>query len=138
MPEVDLYHIFPDIDLVVSLNLLSQLPVTPINWLQEQGFDDGEALDNFGRDLIAQHLAWIEGFKGVRLLITDRRWEEKDPSGRVVTRTDPLYGIELPGPDKIWSWKVAPPGELSGPYWRENLVAAHISLGSDYTVNAPD
>ncbi|RED45074.1 hypothetical protein [Aestuariispira insulae] len=134
VPVPDLYHIFPDIDLVVSLNLLSQLPVTFLDWLQEEGLAEDEALDQFGHDLIRAHLDWLQGFQGVRCLITDRRWEEKDPTGRVISQSDPLYGIEMPGPDRIWRWAVAPMGELDGPVWRENLVAGYL----DYTENASD
>lgn len=132
VPVPDFYHIFPDVDLVVSLNLASQLPLMPVAYLSKRGLlenDEDEAA--FARAVIDSHFRWLGGFNAVRCLVTDRRWDVKGVDERPIRQDDPLYGISLPGPDELWTWAVAPPGELANGQWRENLVAGYMDF-SDY------
>lgn len=135
MPDVpvpDFYHIFPDVDFVVSLNLLSQLPLRPVDYLKRRRLLSTEEEETvFARSVIDSHLRWLRGFDAVRCLVADRRWDVKGVDGRPIRKDDPLCGIYLPGPDHIWTWVVAPQGELSGGHWRENLVAGYLDF-SDY------
>ncbi|MTI11297.1 hypothetical protein [Curvivirga aplysinae] len=128
-----LYHGFPDIDLVVSLNIASQLSISPTTWLQSHGVDNDEAITKFGHDMVAAHLQWMLKFeKAIKLLICDRQWVTKEIlQGRVLERIDPLDGVKMPRPDKLWNWQICPVEEMpkadrNANLSRENVVGAHI------------
>lgn len=128
-----LYHGFPDIDLVVSLNIASQLPISPCAWLRQKGMKDEEALTRLGQDLIQGHLNWLTGFSCTKLLICDRQWTRKEMlQGRVVERSDPFEGLQMPRPDKIWNWTICPVEEMPSKadrhagICRENIVGSHL------------
>lgn len=132
VPEPEFYHIFPDVDFVVSLNLASQLPLMPVAYLTKRGLlETDEAAAAYSQTIIDAHFRWLAGFKAVRCLVADRRWDVKGVDGRPIRQDDPLYGISLPGPDRLWTWAVAPRGELTNGQWRENLVAGYMDF-SDY------
>lgn len=97
------------IDLVVSANLLSQLPVLPERWLRRLGYNE-EALHAFGTELMQAHLDYLRQFHAVRLLLTDLEWRIMDGE-TCMEREDPLRGLTLPSPDAAWLWSVAPKGE---------------------------
>ncbi|MCF4125791.1 hypothetical protein [Methylobacterium sp. SyP6R] len=99
-------------DLVVSANLLSQLPILPVARLEAAGrlgpFTDPEA---FGGLIVAAHLDALAGLSAQVCLVTDRDETEEDRDGRVLERIDLLYGVD-PGPAvRGWDWVLAPFGE---------------------------
>ncbi len=101
-------------DLVVSLNLLSQLAVVPRLEAGSQG--DSETLDVLGRSMVANHLATLNRVGGEVSLITDiERWEIF-PDGRKRSMGDILFGVN-PGPfEEEWLWAIAPIPEASAEY----------------------
>jgi hypothetical protein len=99
-----------DIDLVVSCNLASQLPLIPLARASRRWPSlDEEAL---GHAIVAAHLAHLRRFRGEVLLICDVVRAVFDPSGGLERQDDPLYGVPLPEGEE-WEWDLAPPGELS-------------------------
>ncbi len=101
-------------DLVVSANLLSQLPILPVARLESVGrlgpWTDPEA---FGRRIVAAHLDALAGLSARICLVTDRDETEEDRDGRVLERIDLLHGVD-PGPaPRSWDWVLAPFGEAS-------------------------
>ena len=99
-------------DLVVSANLLSQLPLLPVARLEAAGrlgpFTDAEA---FGRRIVAAHLDALAGLSARICLVTDRDETEENRDGRVLERIDLLFGVD-PGPARLeWDWVLAPFGE---------------------------
>ncbi len=101
-------------DLVVSANLLSQLPIVPVARLEAAGrlgpWTDPEA---FGACIVAGHLEALAGLSARICLVTDRNETEEDRDGRVLERIDLLYGVD-PGPSpRSWDWVLAPFGEAS-------------------------
>ncbi len=91
----------PRIDLVVSANLLSQLPLLPCAWLGVE--PDGA----FARTLVEGHLAWLRSFPRA-CLVTD--WQRVYSTGEV---EDALAGAALPAGGREWTWAVAPRGEIA-------------------------
>ncbi len=107
----------PETGLVISANLLSQLPIRPVARLEGSRRpigtwtrDDGDA---FGRRIVEGHLAALAALPAKICLLTDLDEEETDREGRVHARHDLLYGVRLAKPDRSWIWELAPVGEAA-------------------------
>ena len=102
----------PAIDLVISANVLSQLPHAVA---RRQGRDAAPAARipaDIGRQIVAGHLDDLAGFAGRVCLLSDIGYREIDLAGSVAAEWDLLEGVALPPPDRAWDWTVAPRGEL--------------------------
>ncbi len=103
------------IDLVISANLLSQLPL-PV----ERALDAGQLSDaGLARAVVDAHLSDLSGFSARICLLTDESYSEVDAAGVVIDRFDLLHGARLPGGGECWDWPVSPMGE-------EDAAAAFI------------
>lgn len=111
VPQPSLFHDDPTIDLVVSANLLAQLPIMPAAALRRAGADEG-AIRDFRRATIEAHLAYLTGFQAKVCLITEASRETVDRDGGILRIDDALHGVRLPPEDAFWSWEIAPPGEI--------------------------
>lgn len=100
----------PDLDWVVSTNLLSQLGRT--------------AQPQQQRLVIDNHLAQLAALPCRVTLISDVNYRVVDRSGRVADEADLLFGREMPPPDLSWKWEVAPFGEEARATRRVHQVAA--------------
>lgn len=103
-----------DADFVLSLNLLSQLPLLPGEYAEKSGLFDDRALADFRQSFIQHHLALLSGLAGRVCLITETGREIM--GGGTTVREDPLEGVRLPEETwqeaAQWTWKIAPRGEL--------------------------
>jgi len=102
----------PEIDLVISANLLSQLGVA------------AERMGNDAAVVIAGHLDGLRAAPNARLLLTDVRYEFVLKSGAVVEAHDLMHGASLPAAEASWRWPVAPMGELDPAYAAVHQVMA--------------
>jgi hypothetical protein len=101
-------------DVVVSLNLITQLPLLPARWLLKKGVDQ-QQIDRYGRELIEAHLAYLRQFGDAQVcLIADRHIEERDRSGNRVDAIDPWWGVVPPRAQTSWWWQAVPPNEGGG------------------------
>lgn len=111
-----------DADLVISANILSQLPVIPVLYLQKKnpGLKQGE-LTTFERDIIESHIEMLNRCTGTTCLITEveRTFLNDD---RVIETEDLLSGVELGIEGHTWLWDLAPKGEASPDYAIRNRV----------------
>ena len=100
-----------DTDFVVSVNLLSQLPDIPAQWLGAKTALIKPARKAFARRLVRCHLDWLLRLDALVCLVTDveRRYVERD--GTELPAWDSLQGVTLPPATDIWTWDVAPAGE---------------------------
>jgi hypothetical protein len=99
------------IDLVVSLNLASQLGMLPAAWLERGRPRSPGFRDRLCAAAAAAHLAWMRRQAGVRLVVTDLRRELREPTGRPVSG-DAVGGLDALGePQRSWDWRIAPAGE---------------------------
>ena len=96
-----------DIDLVVSLNVWSQLPVLLKEYLERKTKMTTDELEAFSQNLIAKHMDYLKGFKGRVCLISDVR-RETVIDGEVTYSRDTLLGNPHPKPDETWIWDLAP------------------------------
>ena len=101
------------IDLVVSLNLITQLPLIPVRWLIEHFEVSEQEGDILGKQLILAHLLYLKAFSGEVCLIADREGVEFDESGNELDRFDPWWDIESPRSIESWQWELMPLGEVN-------------------------
>lgn len=97
-------------DLTVSANLLTQLPVVPVDGYEARGLPVPERL---GAEIVAAHLAALGRLAGRVCLVTDTEQREEDRAGRVTDRLDLLFGVRLPSAPLSWDWELAPFGETA-------------------------
>ncbi|WP_375463604.1 hypothetical protein [uncultured Methylobacterium sp.] len=97
-------------DYVLSANLLSQLPILPIDRFEARGLAVPPGL---GRSIVAGHLAALDRLTGRVCLITDIEEREEDRAGTVTERLDLMHGTVLPETVHAWDWALAPFGEAA-------------------------
>jgi hypothetical protein len=127
--EPSLFLDHEDVDLVVSLNLLSQLPVIPTTCLERAGAHAPEAIAAFARHLIAAHLAYLQRFACKVALITDVDKLTLNRAGKVVGRSSLLRGVGLPNEGKTWIWHLAPRPEVDPEFSYYRRVVGIEDLG---------
>lgn len=118
-----------DVDCVVSLNLVTQVPLVPVRWLLNQYDIDEMQADQIGKALIQAHLTYLNQFNHVvKCLIADREMLEMDRDGKLLERLDPAWDIALPEYDESWYWEVIPFGESyhDRGLMQKNLVGVSI------------
>lgn len=96
--------------LVISANLLSQLPYLPLKWLEQQGIAK-EIRTHYAQEIIRSHLTGLTQLPHA-LLITDTHAEQYSPAEAApITSHDLLYGVKLPESYQHWEWEISPYGE---------------------------
>lgn len=120
---------FPDADWVVSCNLLSQLPLLPIAWLQRRRPDcDDAMLERWGRTLMARHLEFLGGFDAQRCLIADATQTLRSAQGIVVEHANYATPLDMERHAyAAWDWAVAPAGELA-----DGMTAVHRVMACNW------
>ena len=109
-------------DLVVSANILSQLPVVPNGYASRWKYrSTPEQVRRFSRRLVIDHLDWLASFSGNVCLIADleRLYCDGD---KVVGREESLWGVDLPegGRNGCGTW-------LPGQRWNGTATYATAS-----------
>ncbi len=100
-----------EVDLVISANLLSQLPIGPESWAEDHPDQSLVPPATLARALVGWHIDDLARFTARVCLLTDTEQREYDAGGTLIDRTDLLRGHELPAPDTAWDWTIAPDGE---------------------------
>ncbi len=101
----------PEIDLVISANLLSQLPLAPESWAEDHPDLAPMPASELARAIVDRHLADLARFPARVCLLTDTRQREIGRPGSIIADEDLLHGAALPAPDAAWDWTVAPARE---------------------------
>lgn len=117
-----------EIDLVISANVLTQLPVTPLQYLDRHLPLPADDLDLHARAIMQAHLDHLAQLDAVCCLLAETEVAHVAPDGTILESTDPLRGLSLPSPHDSWHWTVAHLGEVSRNYAIRNHVAAAISM----------
>lgn len=131
LPEPEPHLPENEADLVVSLNLLSQLPVVPhVHALKKMADSEGGVSDDdirgWCRMIIASHLSWLRSLPCQTSLISDHSFSRKDRNGIIKEKGSTLYGFNLPEPDESWTWNIAPIGEERKGLSKELHVGAWV------------
>jgi len=111
-----------EVGLVVSLNLITQLPLIPVRWLMHTQKLSAQQADQVGKALIYQHLYYLKAFKATACLIADRQNIETNHRTGEQEVLDPWWEIEAPKWKESWRWQVAPKGERGRDVSQTNLV----------------
>jgi hypothetical protein len=98
----------PEVDLIASVNLLSQLPCMPERHLLDLGAHDPAAIHAWARSLITAHLDWLRKFSAVVPVIADVEAATVNPDGQVVQRSNTLFGLPPPFTGTSWTWTLVP------------------------------
>nr|WP_250809494.1 hypothetical protein [Neorhizobium tomejilense] len=107
----------PYLDLVVSANILSQIGVGSKR-------RDNPARDEILQRLVRAHLDGLAALPSKTALITDTAYRVTDRGGQVLEEADLLCGVPAPTAKRMWTWPVAPYGELSKEYQAVHDVIA--------------
>jgi hypothetical protein len=99
------------VDLVISANCLSQLPLQPVERLAVGGGLPRMRFPDLGKRIVTGHLDGLRRFAARVCLLTDVEGVEIGIDGSVLERWDLLEGVSLPAPDETWDWMLAPVGE---------------------------
>lgn len=126
-----------DADLVVSANLLSQLPLTPVAWLEQQlgrKMPYAEAgLEAFKAQVQRAHIDLLVATARDVCLVTDVASIYRDRHGNEMERVPLLDRAVLPPADegemRRWEWAMAPRGEFSRRYSVNREVVGIITTG---------
>lgn len=109
LPEADLP--LDGADLVISANVVSQLPVIPVEYAARAGRHSTAGLSVLAKALIESHLAALVDFKGVVCLISEVEHQIL-AGGEIIARHDPLRGVTVPRQlglyPQSWEWDFAP------------------------------
>ena len=101
----------PDLDCVISVNLLSQLA---------QGAPEGRE-----RAVIDAHLDGLARLASPVIVVTDTAYRMFDNAGRIIEDFDALYGRQMPESKNRWVWNLAPYGEEASGTRRVHSVASY-------------
>lgn len=95
-----------DADLVISLNILSQLPLCLVDYAKKR---KQPLPDDFAKRVTAAHLDWLKSLETSILIIGDV--ERLYYKGVELVERKTASPVQLPEPDTLWDWHVAPRGE---------------------------
>lgn len=133
-------------DLVVSLNLISQLAAIPRTFVERRlgsaagrrpapEESDEAVFDRFARGMVEAHIAALGALAaaGSRVaVVTDLTETMSDPERTAPTTVSATEGVTVPWTGESWTWPVAPPGEL-----RDGRTLTNTVLGTDGIVPPP-
>ncbi|MBL8690042.1 MAG: hypothetical protein JNL04_13120 [Rhodospirillaceae bacterium] len=118
----------PEVDLAISLNVLSQLPVAPVRHLD--GKVEDEALTQAAQDLVRQHLDDLDRSRATTLLISDVERILLARDGREIERTSLIADLPEPASDHHWWWNIAPAPEVDEETSERRRVVARLVRGA--------
>lgn len=104
---------FADYDFIISANVLSQLPLFPIQWAaRSKSMQEGD-LSKMIMAIFTNHLENLRKAKSGALLFTDVQREYLDRNSHVVRIEPSLLDFEMPIAMAEWVWNLAPIPEFS-------------------------
>ena len=112
----------PEVDLLVSVNLLSQLSLTPSRLL---GPNRPETeVQQFRRHLALAHLRYLQNAPGQAALISDTAWSRIHTQSLATQTWNLFEKIPLPPPElhHQWNWSIAPAPERE----KDHDFIAHV------------
>jgi hypothetical protein len=114
-----------EVDFVASVNLLSQLPCMPEEYLRQVGNHSAAEIDAYCHDVVAAHLDYLRRLPGVVALVADVEIVTLSQTGHEVRRKSTLYGVDFPPPDEQWVWALVP-RRPRFPHHAEHLIVAAV------------
>lgn len=122
-----------DADLVISPNLLFQLPIRPRTFFETRTSRPAAEVEAFCRAIAQSHLEALASCGGTVCLISEIEHLLVDVDSAVVERDLPLAGVSLPGGGREWDWDIAPCPEAHPKYSLRYRVRGLIDPAIDTT-----
>jgi hypothetical protein len=121
-----------DADLLVSANLLTQLPYLPCEALRRRKPPPAEdEVREFAAAIIRHHLDHLAAAPGTVCLVTEI--EHHLYEGKyLIERSDPLFGVDAGPLHRDWTWSLAPKPEIHRRHDLRCRVAARIESSRAY------
>jgi hypothetical protein len=120
IPEAD-----EEADLVISLNIISQLAAIPLDYLSRKSKAHSESEMDVWCDQIRQaHYDELKRLPCNICLIADHEFIRRDREENIIERGSTIGSLALKGPDKLWTWHIAPYGEERRNSSKELIVGA--------------
>jgi hypothetical protein len=116
------------VDLVASVNLVSQLPYIPADYLRRASVQPQVEIETFAHDVVQAHLTYLHRLPGVVALIGDMERLTYDRDGKVIERLDALRGVAFPQPCEEWEWQLAPRPEANRELSYHRRVGAVVDI----------
>ena len=126
VPDADGCGDLLDADLVISPNLLFQLPIRPRTYLEGRTRRPAAEVEVFCRAIVEAHLEALASCGGTVCLISEVEHLLVDADGAVVERDLPLAGVSLPDGGREWDWDIAPCPEAHPKYSLRHRVRGSI------------
>ncbi|TQV79035.1 hypothetical protein [Denitrobaculum tricleocarpae] len=102
------------IDFLASVNLLSQLPILPLAYLEKHSpAYSEEEFGVFASLLFRNHLLHLKASSEQVCLITDLERITLDNLGNLIERENALYDSMSLIPKVVWNWRIAPQTETA-------------------------
>lgn len=122
----------PDVDFVVSLNVLSQLGAVPVEWLERRfGAPAAPAADGFGAALTRAHLDDLARCRATVCLITDVERLHVAADGAILERDSTIHDMPPPPAAEDWIWPIAPAPENDPTISEHRRVIVSYDPGKD-------
>ncbi len=118
-------------ELVISLNILSQLWVIPRTYASSQRPTlPHDRIEDWCRQIVESHYASLRSMSCDVCLVADHEFVKRDNGGSIISRASTIYNLVLPEPDASWTWNIAPAGnDFRSPSKELNVGAWHMHLG---------
>jgi hypothetical protein len=118
-----------DADLIVSLNILSQLWVVPRAYAARHLRNiPSELVEDWCGQTVEAHYAALRALDCDVCLVGDHEYVKRDDKGDIISRGSTVYDLKLPEPDASWTWNIVPIGKDSPHASKELLVGGwHIT-----------
>jgi hypothetical protein len=114
-----------DLDLVISANLLSQIPLGVETFLDNHPERAAALPADMLTRSVQGHIDDLAAFRCRVCLLTDTVMTERDRSGALTDTLDLMRDVTLPAPDEAWDWTVAPFGEVDRKHEYVHRVQAY-------------
>ena len=98
-----------EVDLVVSVNVLSQIGWAPSRMLR--GSCEEDRLESLLSILVRAHLDGLRRLPCASALVTDYKWRRREIQSGESAAWEVLHGVQLPAGGRRWEWEIAPAPE---------------------------
>ena len=118
------------VDFIVSANIASQLPLIPLDWLENAVKSVNR--DVMGQAIIQAHFDYLKKFDARVCLVTDLERITCDETGTELERKSALFDLPVPDHQASWTWNIAPLGEIENSRQVSHIViASNLGQNSD-------
>jgi hypothetical protein len=104
------FPLLPAADLIISANVLSQLPLLPARYAERQQWTNVALLKT---QILLAHAQWLASLATPVCLVSDYALNIHDRQGVCIEHDSLLAGLALKPGSEEWEWEIAPFGEMA-------------------------